>query len=182
MFPYEDHERVPIWALVLIAVVFPVVTIVAVGFGVRRSPYDVHNGILGLLVSVLLTTIFTQVIKVTVGKHRPDFLARFPIVAATMVAITRVMDFRHSGVDVTWGSIIGIVMAVFAYHQYYPPLTSTECQRPYPPRDFSHLIRDAHGQTQELGHLESAIGIRPNEEIVDETLPQPQIIESENRK
>lgn len=64
MYPYLDSERIPIWALVLIAIVFPVVVIVVIGLGVRRSPYDVHNGILGLLVSVLLTTMFTQVIKV----------------------------------------------------------------------------------------------------------------------
>ncbi|KAF9373019.1 hypothetical protein CPC16_002077 [Podila verticillata] len=76
MYPHLDSERIPIWALVLIAIVFPVLVIVVIGLGVRRSPYDVHNGILGLLVSVLLTTMFTQVIKVTVGKHRPDFLAR----------------------------------------------------------------------------------------------------------
>ncbi|KAF9173600.1 hypothetical protein BGX20_002737 [Mortierella sp. AD010] len=76
MFPYAEKETIPTWALALIAVVFPVVVIAVVGLGVRRSPYDFHNGILGLLVSVLLTTIFTQVIKVTVGKHRPDFLSR----------------------------------------------------------------------------------------------------------
>ena len=64
MYPYLDSERIPIWALVLIAIIFPVVVIVVIGLGVRRSPYDVHNGILGLLVSVLLTTMFTQVIKV----------------------------------------------------------------------------------------------------------------------
>ncbi|KAF9357081.1 hypothetical protein BGX26_004290 [Mortierella sp. AD094] len=76
MFPYAEKETIPTWALALIAVVFPVAVIAVVGLGVRRSPYDFHNGILGLLVSVLLTTIFTQVIKVTVGKHRPDFLSR----------------------------------------------------------------------------------------------------------
>ncbi|KAG0090042.1 hypothetical protein BGZ92_003783 [Podila epicladia] len=64
MYPYIDSERIPIWALVLIVIVFPVLVITVIGLGVRRSPYDVHNGILGLLVSVLLTTMFTQVIKV----------------------------------------------------------------------------------------------------------------------
>ncbi|KAF9126768.1 hypothetical protein BGW39_006366 [Mortierella sp. 14UC] len=76
MYPLKAKETVPIWALGLIMTVFPVVLMFIVSIGVRRSPYDFHNGILGLLLSVLLTTIFTQVIKVTVGKHRPDFLAR----------------------------------------------------------------------------------------------------------
>ncbi|KAI8353603.1 phosphatidic acid phosphatase type 2/haloperoxidase [Mortierella sp. GBAus27b] len=76
MFPYKEQETIPIWALGLMAVAFPVLVILVVSLGIRRSLYDVHNGFLGLLVSVLLTTIFTQVLKITVGKHRPDFLSR----------------------------------------------------------------------------------------------------------
>ena len=64
MFPMKLKETIPTWALVLIAVIFPVLTIAFVGLGVRRSLYDFHNGILGLLLSILLTTMFTQVMKV----------------------------------------------------------------------------------------------------------------------
>lgn len=35
-----------------------------------------HNGWLGLLLSVSLTTVFTQVIKITVGRPRPDLIDR----------------------------------------------------------------------------------------------------------
>ncbi|KAG0284148.1 hypothetical protein BGZ96_011475 [Linnemannia gamsii] len=76
MYTYEENEAVPVWALGLIVAVFPALVMLIVSIGLRRSPYDFHNGLLGLLLSVLLTTIFTQVLKVTVGKHRPDFLAR----------------------------------------------------------------------------------------------------------
>lgn len=88
--------------------------------------------------------------------------------AAILIAISRVMDFRHSALDVTWGSIIGLVFAVYAYLQYYPPLTATNCQVPYPPRDFSYLVRDSVNG-DEPGRLESAIGIRPNDQFVYET-------------
>ncbi|KAG0366020.1 hypothetical protein BGZ54_005936 [Gamsiella multidivaricata] len=247
MYPYKPKDTIPVWAIVLIAVIFPVAVIVVVGFAVRRSPYDVHNGILGLLVSVLLTTIFTQVIKVTVGKHRPDFLSRcqpmlngtaltkdeplqlwtydvcsqtdhailkdgyrafpsghastafaglfyvslwlggkmhvfdrrgyslkgvvliIPILAALLVAISRVQDYKHAGIDVTWGAIIGMIFAVFAYHQYYPILTSDEPQVPYPPRDFSYLNKNSEGQMQEPGHFEHITGIQPNDSFVDES-------------
>ncbi|KAF9400525.1 hypothetical protein BGX21_004114 [Mortierella sp. AD011] len=247
MFPYAEKETIPTWALALIAVVFPVVVIAVVGLGVRRSPYDFHNGILGLLVSVLLTTIFTQVIKVTVGKHRPDFLSRcqpmlngapltqdeplhlwtidvcsqtdhailkdgfrsfpsghastsfaglfyislwlggkmhpfdrrgyslkvvvlvIPVVAALMVAISRVQDYRHAAIDVTWGSIIGIIFAILAYHQYYPSVTAARSHVPHPPRDFSYLIRDSEGNTHEAGNFEHVTGIQPNNTFVDET-------------
>lgn len=90
-------------------------------------------------------------------------------VAAILIAISRVMDFRHSALDVTWGSIIGLVFAVYAYLQYYPPLTATNCQVPYPPRDFTYLARDSQVNGDEPGRLESAIGIRPNDQFVDET-------------
>ncbi|KAG0284890.1 hypothetical protein BGZ97_008025, partial [Linnemannia gamsii] len=63
MYTYEEHEAVPIWALGLIMAVFPAVLMFIVSIGLRRSPYDFHNGLLGLLLSVLLTTIFTQVLK-----------------------------------------------------------------------------------------------------------------------
>ncbi|KAF9542002.1 hypothetical protein EC957_002506 [Mortierella hygrophila] len=76
MYPFEQKETVPVWALVLIMGVFPAVLMFIVSIGIRRSTYDFHNGLLGLLLSVLLSTIFTQVMKVTIGKHRPDFLAR----------------------------------------------------------------------------------------------------------
>ncbi|KAG0345015.1 hypothetical protein BG004_004030 [Podila humilis] len=248
MYTYHPEESVPVWALILIAVVAPVIFICLVGLGIRRSPYDVHNGVLGLLVSVLLTTMFTQVIKVTVGKHRPDFLGRcipmlngtkltyddplrlwtldvctqtdnkvlqeglrafpsghastsfaglfyfslwmagkmhifdrrgysikgviliVPIMGAMLVAISRVRDYRHSGIDVTWGSIIGILCATFAYFQYYPSLTSATSHTPHPPRDFSHLVKDGH----EVSHIEQITGIEPNEDFVDESKALPQ--------
>ncbi|KAF9945552.1 hypothetical protein BGZ72_001245 [Mortierella alpina] len=257
MYEFIPKETIPVWALVLISAVFPVVVIVLVGLGVRRSPYDVHNGILGLLVAILLTTMFTQVMKVTVGKHRPDFLARckpmqngspllqdpplglwnigvctqtdalilkdgmrafpsghastafaglvyialwmggkmhvfdrrgyslksviliIPILAAILVAITRVQNYRHSGIDVTWGAIIGILFAVFSYLQYYPVLTSAECQVPFPPRDFSHLVKDSQGREDESSSLENALGIRPNDEFVDETVSPTRVLDGE---
>ncbi|GJJ75595.1 diacylglycerol diphosphate phosphatase / phosphatidate phosphatase [Entomortierella parvispora] len=249
MFPMKAKDTIPVWALVLIAVVFPVLMIAVVAVGVRRSIYDFHNGILGLLLSILLTTIFTQVMKVTVGKDRPDFLDRcqpmqngapilhdvplqlwsvdvcsqtnkailkdgmrsfpsghastafaglfflslwmggkmhvfdrrgyslksviliVPILAALLVAISRIEDYRHSAIDVTWGSIIGIFFAIFAYLQYYPSLFSKASHIPHPPRDFSYLTRNSDGRSNEPGCLENATGIRPNHEFVDETRP-----------
>ncbi|KAF9427887.1 hypothetical protein BGZ94_003938 [Podila epigama] len=103
------------------------------------------------------------------GYTLKSVLLMVPLIAAMLIAISRVMDFRHSGVDVTWGSIIGTLCAVFAYLQYYPTLTSANCQKPHPPRDFSYLLRDPQGYTQETSHLESALGIRPNDKFVDES-------------
>ncbi|KAG0045924.1 hypothetical protein BGZ83_008858 [Gryganskiella cystojenkinii] len=198
-------------------------------------------------VSVLMTTMFTQVIKVTVGKHRPDFLSRcqpmqngalitqdeplklwtidvctqtdaailkdgfrsfpsghsstafsglfyialwlagkmhvfdrrgyslkgviliVPLMGALLVAISRVEDYRHAAVDVTWGAILGIVFATFAYFQYYPSLFKVHSHIPYPPRDFSYLANSGENGQQKAGPLEQVTGIHPNEGLIDES-------------
>ncbi|KAF9923702.1 hypothetical protein FBU30_006233 [Linnemannia zychae] len=76
MYPYKEKETIPTWALVVISIIFPAVMMAIISLAIRRSIYDFHNGILGLLLSASLTIAVTQVVKVTVGKHRPDFLSR----------------------------------------------------------------------------------------------------------
>ncbi|KAF9137612.1 hypothetical protein BGX30_010045 [Mortierella sp. GBA39] len=250
MYPYKEKETIPTWALIVIAVVFPAVLMAVVSLFIRRSSYDFHNGILGLLLSVSLTIVVTQVVKVTVGKHRPDFIDRckpmlngvaitrdeplklwtmdvctttdhlvfkdgirsfpsghastsfaglvylslwlagkmhvfdrkgyslksvilmVPVLTAILVAISRIEDYRHSAADVGWGTVIGIFFAFFAYHQYYPSITRSHSHIPYPPRDFSYLVKDNDGKVHEAGYLEAMTGIHPNEESVDETQQQ----------
>ncbi|KAF9100592.1 hypothetical protein BGX29_006465 [Mortierella sp. GBA35] len=259
MYPYKEKETIPTWALIVIAVVFPAVLMAVVSFAIRRSSYDFHSGFLGLLLSVSLSIVVTQVLKVTVGKHRPDFLDRckpmlngvaitrdeplklwsvdvctttdhfvfkdgmrsfpsghastsfagllylslwlagkvhvfdrkgyslksvilmVPILAAMLVTISRIMDYRHAAADVGWGAVIGIVFAIFAYHQYYPSITKSHSHIPYPPRDFSNLVKDNDGTVHEAGHLEAMTGIHPDEESVDETQQHPeQLSDSES--
>lgn len=100
-------------------------------------------------------------------------------IAAILVAITRVQNYRHSGIDVTWGAIIGIIFAVFAYLQYYPVLTAAECHVPFPPRDFSYLVKDSQGRVDESSALENALGIRPNDDFVDESVSPTRVLDGE---
>ncbi|KAF8937679.1 hypothetical protein BGZ58_002325 [Dissophora ornata] len=86
-----------------------------------------------------------------------------------LVGVSRIQDYRHSAIDVTWGAIIGIVFAVYAYFQYYPSLFSPRSQVPHPPRDFSYMITDSQDSTEQADHLESSIGIRLNHEFVGES-------------
>lgn len=51
-----------------------------------------------------------------------------------MIAISRCEDYRHDVYDVTTGSLLGILMALFSYRKYYPGLTTINCDRPYPSR------------------------------------------------
>lgn len=46
-----------------------------------------------------------------------------PCMAASMIAISRIMDARHHPFDVISGSLLGILTAWIAYRQYFPPLS-----------------------------------------------------------
>ncbi|KAF9126493.1 hypothetical protein BGW39_006587 [Mortierella sp. 14UC] len=170
---------------------------------IRRSSYDFHNGFLGLLLSVSLTIVVTQVVKVTVGKHRPDFLDRCkPMLNGVAVTHDEPMKLwtvdictttdhsgfkdgmrsfpsghassEHLAADVGWGTVIGIFFAFFAYHQYYPSISRSHSHIPYPPHDFGHLVKDNDGKVHGSGRLEALTGIRPNDESVGEMQQQPE--------
>ncbi|ORY83259.1 phosphatidic acid phosphatase type 2/haloperoxidase, partial [Protomyces lactucae-debilis] len=51
-----------------------------------------------------------------------SFLALTPLLGACLIAISRTQDYRHHWQDVTVGGIMGLVIAFFAYHQYFPSL------------------------------------------------------------
>ncbi|KAI8337531.1 phosphatidic acid phosphatase type 2/haloperoxidase [Chlamydoabsidia padenii] len=76
MFSYTEHEEVPVWALGVICFVAPFLLIAAVSLGFKKSIHDFHSGVLGLCLALSLSVVFTQAIKVTVGRPRPDFLDR----------------------------------------------------------------------------------------------------------
>lgn len=68
------------------------------------------------------------------GRTGKGWLALGPFAAASLVAISRTMDYRHHWQDVLVGSIVGTIFAFFSYRQYYPALESEYCHRPYSPR------------------------------------------------
>ncbi|KAI9245997.1 phosphatidic acid phosphatase type 2/haloperoxidase [Sporodiniella umbellata] len=78
-FPYSEHERIPVWLLMIICLVAPVLLIGFItlsNFGYKRNWYDFHAGVLGLCLGLSMTIMLTDVIKVTVGRPRPDMLSR----------------------------------------------------------------------------------------------------------
>jgi diacylglycerol diphosphate phosphatase/phosphatidate phosphatase len=74
--PFAVHERVPNFALYLIAVVSPLVIMPLVNVVTVRSWWDFHNATLGAVLGLSLTGAVTQVVKLTVGRPRPDVLDR----------------------------------------------------------------------------------------------------------
>ncbi|KAH9079333.1 PAP2-domain-containing protein [Lactarius deliciosus] len=72
---YAIHERVPVPPLVLQWIINLLTT---------RSLWDAHNSALGLVLSLSLAGAFTQVVKVTVGRPRPDIIDRCQPTAGTV--------------------------------------------------------------------------------------------------
>ncbi|KAI0277703.1 PAP2-domain-containing protein [Russula aff. rugulosa BPL654] len=205
---FAVHERVPDSALYVIAFIAPLLLQWLINLATVRSWWDAHISALGLVLSLSLTGSLTQVVKITVGRPRPDVISRcnpdsgtvdptfglssvaichqsdrhilndgfrsfpsghsslsfaglgflslyiagklhlfdtrghtaktwlsvLPLFGAALVAISRTMDYRHHWQDVLAGSILGLVMANFAYRQYFRSLSSKVSHLPYHPR------------------------------------------------
>ncbi|KAG0349138.1 hypothetical protein BG005_011128 [Podila minutissima] len=214
--PFAKKETVPVWMLLVVAFAVPAVVMSCIAVFYKRSYTDVHNALLGLMLTQSLVMIVTDSIKIAVGRPRPDFLDRClsiydndaagtpvgpltdpinmlstsaictrqdllrdgfksfpsghssfsfgglaflamylagklhlfderghiykslvvlaPIIGASLIATSRVSDYRHHWEDVTVGSFIGAVAAVFSYRQYYPSLAAFKSDSPFKPR------------------------------------------------
>ncbi|KAH9856937.1 acid phosphatase/Vanadium-dependent haloperoxidase [Lenzites betulinus] len=73
---FAVHERVPPIALYMICGVAPLVLQPIINVLTIRSWWDLHSSWLGLLLSLSLTGSITQFVKITVGRPRPDLIAR----------------------------------------------------------------------------------------------------------
>lgn len=192
----------------------PVVTAWIVHY-FTKDKVDAIQSLLGAYLSVFLAGSITNIIKLGVGRPRPDFLARcfpdgniddsmvckgkpediiegyksfpsghsalcfsclaylslyiagklhvfnpsgrgsawrvmcflFPLLWATMIAVSRTADYHHHWQDVTVGSILGIVTAYLVYRMYYPSLQKLNCHVPYV------SITPAHTEILSQSHL-----------------------------
>ncbi|CDS01607.1 hypothetical protein [Sporisorium scitamineum] len=62
------------------------------------------------------------------------WLCGIPLMAATLIAVSRTMDYRHHATDVIAGALLGLTIAYWSYKLYYPPLWHKESHKPYSPR------------------------------------------------
>lgn len=77
--PFAEHERVNNAALFFYAVWSPLTIIGIVSIIItkpKNKVYVTYVSIVGLLVSVFLTSVVTDLLKNFIGRHRPDFIAR----------------------------------------------------------------------------------------------------------
>lgn len=93
-YPYAVQETIPVWLLVVLAVVIPVVLLILMSIiGRRKEESDLVVTLVGTLacfaflsystgiclgfgLAVLMTMLLTDIVKNFVGRFRPDFLDR----------------------------------------------------------------------------------------------------------
>lgn len=75
-YPYAVHQRVGTHALHFISAVIPFIAQVIINLVTVRSWVDFHHSALGLLLSYTITGSITQLLKVAVGRPRPDVISR----------------------------------------------------------------------------------------------------------
>lgn len=72
------------------------------------------------------------------GEVWKTILVMIPILGATLIAVSRIMDARHHPFDVITGSMLGIICACVSYRQYFPSITEAwKKGRAYPIRTWA---------------------------------------------
>ncbi|KAG7192606.1 uncharacterized protein KQ657_001706 [Scheffersomyces spartinae] len=77
--PFAEHERVTVAQLFIYAVVVPLVIIIIFGLicsDPRHRFYITYLSAVGLIVSCIVTSVTTDILKNYIGRQRPDFIAR----------------------------------------------------------------------------------------------------------
>lgn len=83
---YTENERIPVWLLAVLVGLVPLLFFFVIGFAIQRSFWDWHVASLGLILSQAITWVITDAIKLTVGRPRPDMLARCKPIEGSMNA------------------------------------------------------------------------------------------------
>ncbi|KIY65480.1 PAP2-domain-containing protein, partial [Cylindrobasidium torrendii FP15055 ss-10] len=68
------------------------------------------------------------------GHTGKAWISLAPFCGATLIAISRTMDYRHHWHDVLIGGLLGTALAFFSYRQYFPRLSSEVSHLPFSPR------------------------------------------------
>ncbi|CAD6580549.1 MAG: hypothetical protein TREMPRED_002775 [Tremellales sp. Tagirdzhanova-0007] len=100
---FAEHERVPPLLLAIVSVGIPLVVLLPLSSLVSRNRWDVHNSVLGLFMSYTMAGVVTQIVKMTVGRPRPDLISR--CLPASGAADHPVFGLSTSGICTTTNTL-----------------------------------------------------------------------------
>ncbi|KAH8760299.1 phosphatidic acid phosphatase type 2/haloperoxidase [Hyaloscypha finlandica] len=107
-YPHALQERVPVLWNIFYAGVVPFICLVIWLAIARANIHKFHVTILGLLISIFLTTFITDVVKNAVGRPRPDLISRCKPVTTTpkdvLVDISVCTETDHHTLHDGWRS------------------------------------------------------------------------------
>lgn len=107
-FPHAEKERVPVTLNILYAAAVPLVTIILTNTLSRAPRHKHHVAILGLAIALILTSFLTDTVKNTVGRPRPDLVARCKPAPGTpenkLVGVEVCTESRHHVLHDGWRS------------------------------------------------------------------------------
>ncbi|KGO71692.1 Phosphatidic acid phosphatase type 2/haloperoxidase [Penicillium italicum] len=107
------------------------------------------------------------------GEAWKALLVMVPLLAASLVAVSRIMDARHHPFDVITGSMLGVVCGFVAYRQYFPPLSEPWRKgRAYPIRTWGSDPAEPDAvQLTDFKNISSTALRNPEEERIDPDIP-----------
>ncbi|KAK3693230.1 phosphatidic acid phosphatase type 2/haloperoxidase [Podospora appendiculata] len=107
-YPHAAIERVPLAHAFIYALFIPLAIMLAHNLLTRSPAHKHHVSVLGLLIAMILTSFLTDIVKNTVGRPRPDLLARCVPAPNTprdsLVSIAACTETRHHTLHDGWRS------------------------------------------------------------------------------
>lgn len=107
-FPHAEVERVPVTLNVVYAAAVPLVVIVLANSLAGATRHKHHVAVLGLAIALILTSFLTDTVKNTVGRPRPDLVARCKPAPGTpenkLVGVDVCTETRHHVLHDGWRS------------------------------------------------------------------------------
>ncbi|XP_041803868.1 phospholipid phosphatase 4 isoform X2 [Chelmon rostratus] len=140
--PLVESDHIPKRVMLAISFLTPLAVIFVVKIIQRTDKTEIKEACLAVSLALALNGVFTNTIKLIVGRPRPDYFQRcFPDgqINAKMLCTgepdlvsegRKSFPSSHSSYAFV-GGVIGLLFAYICYRQHYPPFLHMDCHLPY---------------------------------------------------
>ncbi|XP_056252366.1 phospholipid phosphatase 4 isoform X2 [Seriola aureovittata] len=140
--PLVESDHIPKRVMFAISFLTPLAVIFVVKIIQRTDKTEIKEACLAVSLALALNGVFTNTIKLIVGRPRPDYFQRcFPDgkLNARMLCTgdpdlvsegRKSFPSSHSSYAFV-GGVIGLLFAYICYRQHYPPFLHMDCHLPY---------------------------------------------------